>query len=65
MDRDRQMSETLGDNTELGDSARLIMISLPGLPYHANEMCWSQWNVPDACLDQETMSDQNLRMVAN
>lgn len=56
MDRDRQM---------LGDSARLIVISLPGLPYHANEMCWSQWNVPDACLDQETMSDQNIRMVAN
>lgn len=37
MDRDRQMSETLGHDTELGDSARLIMISLPGLPYHAND----------------------------
>lgn len=24
MDRDRQMSETLGDNTELGDSARWL-----------------------------------------
>lgn len=64
MDRDSQMSESLA-TTQSRDSARLIVISLPRLPYHANEMCWSQWNVPKACLDQETLPDQNLRMVAN
>lgn len=63
MDRDSQMSESLA-TTQSRDSARLIVISLPRLPY-ANEMCWSQWNVPKACLDQETLPDQNLRMVAN